>query len=89
MKASSFMRKFNMLVAHIRERGSLGIGEACTLIGVGPWAIRQYAKAIVDACADIRFEQDRFRTVIEDMGDTSQRQVTDYVRDLRKKEGGD
>jgi hypothetical protein len=86
MKASSFMRKFNMLVAHIRERGSLGIGEACIVINVGPWAIRQYAKAIVDACADIRFENDRFRTVIEDAGDTKQRQVTEFLQDLRKKE---
>jgi hypothetical protein len=86
MKEMRFMRKFNVLVAHIRERGSLGIGEACTLIGVGPWAIRQYAKAIVDACADIRFENDRFRTVIDDTLDTKQRQVTDFLRDVRKKD---
>ena len=86
MGKSNFMRKFNLLVAEIRERGSLTLGEACTKIGVGPWQIREYAKAIVGACGDIRFENNMFRVIVEPLPDHRQRQVTEYVQRDRERE---
>ena len=60
-----FNQQFNRLVQAIRGRGSLSVNEACMVLGVGPWQIKHYARAIVERCADIRYDGKTFQTIVE------------------------
>ena len=56
---STFVRKWSILAAEIRRKGTLSMGEACMLIGVSPWSIRtQYAPVLCEVSGgDIRFDK--------------------------------
>jgi hypothetical protein len=75
----SFMQKFNHLVQVIRERGSLTVNEACMVLGVGPWQIKHYSRAIVEACADIRFDGHKFETILEPK-ETAIKPLPEYMK---------
>lgn len=79
-----FMGKVNQLIAIIRERGSLNLGEACAVLNVDPDSVkRRYAIVVVDLCADIRFDGKRFETIVESSRlDGNQKKVDEYVRRL-------
>ena len=64
MMPKKYMAKVGILVSRIREKGELTLGEACLVLQVGPWQVKQYAKTIVDICVDIRFDGSKFHTII-------------------------
>ena len=84
-RRQSFMGKVNQLLAVIRERHELSLGEACACLNVDPDSIkRRYAPVIVDLCADIRWDGHRFETILQsDPMDGSQKKVDEYMRSAR------
>ena len=83
-RRQTFMMKVNQLVAVIRERQKLSLGEACACLNVDPDSIkRRYAPVILDLCADIRWDGHYFETILEaNPLDNSQKRVDEYVRRL-------
>lgn len=76
------MVKVGQLIALIRERGSVNLGEACAHINVGPWQMKRYAEVITDLCADVRWDGRFFQTIMAN-SDLNQRKVTEYVPGMR------
>jgi hypothetical protein len=83
MKRLTFMGKVSQLVASIRERGHVTLGEACAILNVDPDSVkRRYVPVVLDLHADIRWDGRTFETIVETRPrDQAQKSFTDYFRD--------
>lgn len=80
------MSQVRSLLSFIRENRKVTIGQACMHLNVGPWQIERYAKVILSAFPDIRFDGETFETIVQDAKqkfDLKQREVVDYVSRLQ------
>lgn len=83
MRKQNFTEKAAQLVMVIRERGELSKSEACTVLRVGPWMIKDYAEYIVAEFVGVRFDGHRFWTVVHPIA-TGLKPLTEFPQERER-----